>query len=267
MSKRVRGSAPRRGGSRIVAAAAALGIALAGCGTVPSAAPGSTTTSHTATSTSTDATASSSATPAVAAATQITYWAGHASGALHAAVVAEVAQFNATHPSIHVTFDTTGATTHGLAAFEAGDPPNVGMISRSGLQQMVAAGALVNLESYIHGPNGLTTAQIQSDYYPAVWADMQTGNAQYMMPLEKKALTVIHYNETLFSRAGISGAPTTWQQFATDAQKITALGAGYHGVAWTPNLRQFFDMTISNGGQVFTTQTSRQAFSLGTRGR
>lgn len=255
MGNRVRGSATRQGTGRLLAATL-LGIALAGCGTTaPATGPHSTAASSAATA------ATSGAAPV-----QLTYWAGHASGALHAAVVAEVAQFNTSHPGIHVTFDTTGATTHGLAAYEAGNPPNVGMISRSGLSQLASAGAILNLKPRIDGTNGLTAAQIQADYYPAVWADMQTGNAQYLMPLEKKAMTVVYYNETLFGRAGISGAPTTWKQFAADAQKITALGSGYHGIAWTPSLRQFFDMTISNGGQVFSTQTGRTAFALNNAG-
>lgn len=45
----------------------------------------------------------------------LTYWAGHGSGALHKAVIAEVAKFNATHPGIHVTFVVKGASKHGLA--------------------------------------------------------------------------------------------------------------------------------------------------------
>ncbi len=197
----------------------------------------------------------------------IVYWSGHASGALHAAVVQEVADFNATHPGIHVTFKPEGASSHGLAAFEAGRSPNVGMVSSYVVPQFAKAGALVNLKSYLDGSQGLTTAEIHKLYYPTIWSDMQNGNGvQYMMPLEKKANMVIYYNESLFKKAGITNLPTTWNEVSRDAAKIRALGSKYHGFAWTPYLGDLYEMTLANGGQVFTTATHRTHFALDNSG-
>ena len=221
-----------------------LGAVLAGCGAQAASSP-----------------------PKAHAPVSIVYWAGHASGALHAAVVAEVAQFNQTHPGIHVTFVVRGASHHGLEAFEAGQAPNVGMVSAYIVPQLVQAGALVPLTSYLNGPNGLTAADIHNLYYPAVWNDMKEGTKiQYMMPLEKKSIVVLYYNEALFRKAGISTPPRTWAQVGADAAKITALGPQYHGIAWTPYLQQFFDMVLADGGRIFTTQTGRRAYSLDNRG-
>lgn len=197
----------------------------------------------------------------------ITYWAGHASGALHAAVVAEVAWFNRTHPAIHVTFHDIGASHHGLAAFEAGQAPNVGMVSSYIVPQLANAGAIVNLKPLIAGKSGLTASQIRADYYPAVWSDMQgPAGQQYLLPLEKKSLVVVYYNENLFKRAGISAPPRTWAQVGADAAKITALGSKYHGIAWTPSLRQFFDIAVADGGQIFGPGHPRKSFSLANAG-
>jgi multiple sugar transport system substrate-binding protein len=197
----------------------------------------------------------------------ITYWAGHASGALHAAVVAEVAEFNRTHPGIHVTFHPIGASHHGLAAFEAGQAPNVGMVSGYIVPQLVQAGAILNLGPYIHGRQGLTTQEIKRLYYPVVWNDMkETNGAQYEMPLEKKSCLVIYYNESLFKKAGITHPPRTWDEVGQDALKIEKLGPRYHGIAWTPSLRQFFDITLADGGRVFGSATDRRAFSLVNKG-
>ena len=198
---------------------------------------------------------------------QITYWAGHASGALHKAVIAEVQQFNQSHPTIHVTFQDTGASTHGLAAYEAGQAPNIAMVSSFVLDQLIQANAILNLKPFIDGKDGLSSSQIQSLYYPAVWEDMKSSNGQrYLMPLEKKSLMVIYYNENLFKQAGIISPPTTWAEVGQDAQKITALGSQYHGIAWTPAMRQLFDLTIADGGQVYATQTDRRAFDLNNAG-
>ena len=196
----------------------------------------------------------------------ITYWAGHSSGALYTAVVAEVRKFNNTHAGIHVTFHPIGASHHGLAAFEAGQAPNVGMVSGYIVPQLVQAGALVKLNSWVSGKSGLSAAQIQHDYYPVVWNDMKEPNgAQYLMPLEKKSLVVLYYNESLFKKAGIATPPKTWAQVGQDAAKITALGSKYHGIAWTPSLRQYFDMVTSDGGKVFATKTHRTHFALVNR--
>lgn len=202
-------------------------------------------------------------TPKASGPVSLTYWSGHASGALYKAVVAEVAQFNKTHPSIRVKFIPRGASSHGLAAFEAGQAPSVGMVSAYIVPQLARAGALVPLTKYVNGPNGLTAAQIHQDYYPAVWNDMREGSSvQYQMPLEKKATLVIYYNTALFKKAGITTLPKTWAQVGADAAKISSLGSSYHGIAWTPYLDQLYDITLSNGGQVFTSATNRRAFAL-----
>jgi sn-glycerol 3-phosphate transport system substrate-binding protein len=199
--------------------------------------------------------------------TDIVYWAGHASGALHAAVVAEVAKFNATHPNIHVTFIAKGASKHGLAAFEAGAAPNVAMISSYALAPMVQARAVLNLKPYLDGRDGLPPSQLHEWFYPVVWKDMQTGpGAQYLFPLEKKSVQVIYYNETLFKKAGIKAPPTSWSEVSSDLAKLTALGPGYHGMAWTPSVRQFLDMARSDGSPVFTTTTDRRTFDLDNPG-
>ncbi|PSR21033.1 MAG: ABC transporter substrate-binding protein [Sulfobacillus acidophilus] len=196
----------------------------------------------------------------------ITYWAGHSSGALHAAVVAEVQKFNATHPGIQVTFHPIGASHHGLAAFEAGQAPNVGMLSEWIVPQLIQAGALIRLNTWVSGKGGLSAAQIKDDYYPVVWNDMkEPDGAQYLMPLEKKSLVVIYYNEHLFKKAGIAAPPKSWEQVGQDAEKITALGSQYHGIAWTPSLRQYFDIVTADGGDVFSTKTHRTHFALGNR--
>lgn len=226
--------------------ASTLGVVTAGCGATSSPPP---------------------STSGKATVTDITYWSGHSSGALYRAVVAEVKQFNKTHPTIHVTFKPIGASKHGLASFEAGQAPNVGMVSGYIVPQLAQAGAILNLSSYIKGKNGLSQSEINQWFYPVIWQDTkETNGKQYLMPLEKKSLLVIYYNESLFKKAGITSPPTTWAEVGADAAKITALGSSYHGIAWTPELQQYFDIITANGGHVFPTTTNRRAYSLNNSG-
>lgn len=210
---------------------------------------------------------SSAAASAASAPVPILFWAGHSSGALHRALVAEVAQFNKTHPGIQVTFKPIGASKHGLAAFEAGKAPNVGMITYPIHFQLEKAGVILNLKPYIDGKNGFTAKEIAADYYPAVWKAMTDANgARYLLPLEKKSLLVIYSNEPLFKQAHISSPPRTWAQVGRDAARITKLGSKDHGIAWTPSLRQYFDMTIADGGRVFRPGAHRTIFDLQNKG-
>ncbi|MHB1626888.1 MAG: extracellular solute-binding protein [Bacilli bacterium] len=199
--------------------------------------------------------------------TNIVFWAGHNSGQLHKALLAEVAQFDATHPSIHVKWLGEHATAQGIAAFLAHKAPNVAMIATNAAQTFINSGAILNLNAFVHSKEGLTPAQIHADYYPVVWQDMQAlgGKAQYLMPLEKKSNVVLYYNEDLFRRAHIASAPKTWAQVVADADKITALGAAYHGIEWTPSVRQFFSMTMDFGGSVWSDPTHK-TFDLNNTG-
>lgn len=198
---------------------------------------------------------------------KLVYWAGHASGALHQAVIAEVDHFNATHPGIHVSFIDKGASKSGLAAFEAGQAPNVAMISSYALGPMVNAGAVLNLKPYIDGPDGLSASELHSWYYPVVWDDMQTGgSSQYLFPLEKKSVQVLYFNADLLRRAKIAAPPRTWDEVTTDLAKLTALGPTFHGMAWTPSVRQFLDIARADGSPVFTTKTDRRTFDLDNAG-
>ncbi len=198
--------------------------------------------------------------------THIVFWYGHSSGQLHLAVEAEVKQFNATHPTIAVQPLVVHATNKGVAAFLAHKAPNVAMITTAEAQKFVSAGAVMNLKPFLAGKSGLTAAQIRADYYPAVWQDMQAaGGKQYMMPLEKKSSIVLYYNEDLFKKAHIAAPPKTWEQLVADAFKINALGKTYHGIEWTPSVRQFFVMTMDFGGSVWTNAAKTQ-FNLNNAG-
>jgi multiple sugar transport system substrate-binding protein len=62
----------------------------------------------------------------------------------------------------------------------------------------------------------------------------QAGPAPYGTPVGipfSASLLELYYNKRLFSRAHIAGPPTTWDEIATDAAKIKALGKTGYGLA------------------------------------
>lgn len=183
----------------------------------------------------------------------ITFWNGHPSGALATQMHKEISNFNSSHPTIHVSYvDKYAKVQRVTGAMTAGDAPNVIMPQLDAAQQFATDGYLVNLSSFINGKDGFTKAQLKQDFYPAIWSSMNIApGKQYVMPYEASSEIVIIYNKKLFAKVGIQEPPKTWNQVVTDAKRLSALGAAYHGISWTPNIMQFFAMVKDYGGQVW----------------
>lgn len=239
-----------RAGHLALASAPALALLITAAGSPPA----------------THATASTRKAASTHKVVDITYWSGHPSGALYKAIAHLVNEFNRTHKDIRVNVKAIYTQDQGLAAFESGKAPNVGLLPTEDAPEFAQAGALVNLKPYIDGKDGLSSAQLKQWFYPAVWNDMTIGGVRYLWPVEKQGWMVIYYNETLFKKAGIKKPPKTWSAIVADAKKITALGSKYHGIAWTPSVRQFFDMAVSDGGTVYKGKVHRTAFALDNKG-
>ncbi len=199
----------------------------------------------------------------------ITFWNGHPSGSLQAQMHAEVAQFNKTHPKIHVTYTDKYAKVQDItAAMTAGDAPNVAMPHLDWAQQFAQDGYLLNLTPFIRGSgtHGITAAQLKQDYYPSVWARMSIApGKQYILPYEENGQMVIYYNANLLRKAGIKAPPHTWSQVVADAKKVTVLGSQYHGIAWTPSLTQWLVIVKDYGGQIFANNKDTK-FALDNKG-
>lgn len=239
-------------------------ILLAGCGnSQSSSANGSkTTTSGNSSTTSTTSTSSSSSSSNSNKIVDISFWNGHPSGALKKQMHKEVDEFNQSHPNIHVSYVDKYADVQPVtAAFAANKAPNVAMPHQSSAQQFAKSGYLVDLTPYMQ------TGDVKSSFYPTVWNsdNISNDNKQYLVPYEESAQLVIYYNQDLLKKAGITQAPKTWDDIKNDAEKVTALGSSYHGIAWTPSLNQFFVMVKDFGGSIYS-DSSQTKFDLNNSG-
>ncbi|GMA65454.1 extracellular solute-binding protein [Alicyclobacillus fastidiosus] len=234
--------------TKVLGITAASVIFLAGCEAVQTASGSSD--------------ASSSSSKSASGVTDITFWNGHPSGDLQTQMHSEVAQFNKTHPDIHVSYvDKYTEVQPITAAFAAHDAPNVGMPHVADAEQFEKDGYLVDLTPFMSNKSA-----IQSDYYPNVWNSVNiTPGQTYLLPYEESAQMVIYYNQNLLKQAGITQAPKTWNDLVSDAEKITTLGNGDHGIAWTPSLTQFFVMAEDFGGSVFASSGDTK-FALNNSG-
>ncbi|MTI17785.1 extracellular solute-binding protein [Rhodobacteraceae bacterium RKSG542] len=169
-------------------------------------------------------TAMTTASTASFAATEISWW--HAMGGTLGEVVNEIAAgYNETQNACNLTPVYKGTyeetLTSGIAAFRAGEQPNVIQVFDAGAATIIGAkGAVVpaqdlledagkefNMEDYIAGVR----------YFYADTAGKMIG-----MPFNSST-PILYYNEEALAKAGVE-APKTWEDFEVIAPKLKEAG-------------------------------------------
>jgi multiple sugar transport system substrate-binding protein len=195
-------SPKRARNSRRVTAVATTALALA-------AFPGGLTATASVASATTTTTTPPTV-PCKAGATPLTFW-GWAPG--YDLVVNE---FNKTHPNICVSLENQGAGileyTKLAAALKAGSgAPDVAQIEYLDVPAFEITHSLLNLVPY--GVNSY-----KSDIVPFAWSAVSQGSAVYSMPGDIGPLG-FYYNSVLLAKYHLK-PPTTWAQFASEAQAL-----------------------------------------------
>jgi alpha-glucoside transport system substrate-binding protein len=103
------------------------------------------------------------------------------------------------------------------AAVSGGSPPDVALVPDPGtLDTLAKQGAIKDL--------GPILGSLTSNYGSA-WNTLATYNGkQYGVWFKGANKNTIWYNPALFTQAGISSPPTTWEQLLTDAAQLQAAG-------------------------------------------
>jgi ABC-type glycerol-3-phosphate transport system substrate-binding protein len=103
------------------------------------------------------------------------------------------------------------------AAVSGGSPPDVALVPDPGtLDSLAKAGSIKDLTSIL----GSLTSN-----YGAAWNTLASYNGkQYGVWFKGANKNTIWYNPALFTAAGISSPPTSWEQLLTDAAQLQAAG-------------------------------------------
>ncbi len=207
------------------------GAALAGCGT-NAAAPSHNSPLH------------------GSGKTLVTFWESHSAANQQGKALAKIVrEFNHSHPGITVEVHVTPASAKALAAVQAGDPPVMAMIGHQPQYGYERAHALVNLKSFINGPNGFSSQQ-RHQIWPAVYqAEFTPSHQQYLFPVDIK-VAEFFYNANLWKKSGLSSPPTTWSQLMTDAQQIQSK-TGAMGLGARLDHNDWLPLFYSNGGHYY----------------
>ena len=195
--------------SRRVAGAAliaALGLAASAC-----AGGGSSTTA-----------ASSSAVPTVTGPVTITFQEVYGTKTQLTTITKLVDAFEAKNPNVKVNLE---ASSNYTALFEkenaevaAGNTPTIGMAYEDNAQTWATAQKIVPIKD-LAGSNSPTE---YSTFYTGIQKDLKLSDGDiWMWPLGK-SLQLQAINETQLNAAGITAAPTSWTEWASDLATVTA---------------------------------------------
>ncbi len=196
-------------------------------------------------------------------AVQISFWYG-ISGQLSTDVQQMVSRFNKTHPGVHVTATFQGSYSGGgpeqqklIAALGAGTPPTIAQIEVHSMPVFASSGRLIDLTSFMKS----SKVDKPGNFLKGMLVSTQYNGSYFGVPFNR-SVPVLYYNKTLFSKAGISDAPTTWNQLALDAKKLTE-GKGASKVYGFEPLVDWWPWEASvwsNGGHILSSNLKTAEF-------
>jgi multiple sugar transport system substrate-binding protein len=248
---------PRTGTRRRRAAGAAL---IAAIGLAASACAGGGSGSTTAAST-----ASGTPLPTVTGPVSITFQEVYGTKTQLTTITKVVDAFERLHPNITVQLQPSSNYTTLFekenAEVAAGNTPTIGMGYEDNAETWATAQKIVPI-SQLAGSGD--PAEFNT-FYTGIQKDLKLpdGNV-WMWPLGK-SLQVQALNETQLTAAGITAAPTSWTQFATDLETVTskekAADSKFAGITVYPlgsGETLFEELTVANGGQLYASDGTPQ---------
>ncbi|GAA1957558.1 ABC transporter substrate-binding protein [Microbacterium deminutum] len=154
--------------------------------------------------------------------------------------------FNDTHKDVQVCWTNAGQGndeyTKFSTAIEAGSgAPDVIMLESEVLSSFSIRKALVDLTKY-------GADDVKSNYSEGAWKDVSSGAAVYAIPVDGGPMGML-YRKDILDKYGIA-VPTTWDEFATAAQKLKDAGAPGVLADFPTNGRAYNQALFAQAGSV-----------------
>lgn len=194
--------------------------------------------------------------------TTITFWHGMG-GPLGDALDSMIAGFERANPGIRIDAvsmsDYSTLSQKLMGAVQVNAPPNMAQMYESWTTQFYQLNKLVPVDSLIHGPDGLTEAEL-ADFYPSFLADNSWDGRLITLP-GNKSVPVFFYNIKMLEDAGYKTFPKTWDDFRAMAKKLTDRQKGIWGTAGGVNEWMFGCMLRQQGGDFLDEQQGKATFN------
>ena len=165
-----------------------------------------------------------------------------------------VAQFNKTHPTIHVTYQSTPWTNWYqtfATALASGSGPDVSTGAGYQAFQFADKGYILPLDQLVASMKKSGTL---SDFLPGTVNLLRYKGHQVAIPWQID-IRVMYYRKDLFAKVGIAHPPTTWAELRADAQKLTNRSRHVYGYGMSGDTlgeHQVLVFMLNNGGGLFT---------------
>jgi glucose/mannose transport system substrate-binding protein len=129
----------------------------------------------------------------------------------------------------------------------AGNPPAAAQIKGPAIQEWASEGVLANLDS-------VAKAEKWDELLPKVVADVMKYKGNYVAaPVNVHRVNWMWANSAVLKKAGVTGAPKTWDEFFAAAEKVKKAGliAVAHGGQNWQDFTTFEDVVLGVGGAKF----------------
>ncbi|MBI3976305.1 MAG: ABC transporter substrate-binding protein, partial [Armatimonadetes bacterium] len=185
-------------------------------------------------------------------AVSITFWHGM-SGVLNPAIDELTNDFNKLNPGIAVAAQYQGGygtlNQKLIAAVAAGSPPTITQLFPTWAEQLIQAKAIVPMENFFKGPDGLTDEEL-NDILPLLRQANTFNGVMWTMPFNK-SLYLLFYNEDLLKQNNLK-VPETWDDLLKVAKALTKEEGGRtvrYGFTVRTTEDYFFTFLLTNGGE------------------
>ncbi len=193
----------------------------------------------------------------------VTFWHGM-SGVLLAPVDELTRDFNQLNPGINVVAQYQGSyavlNQKLIASVAAGNPPTITQAFATWTDQLIRANAIVPIENFIKGPDGLSADEF-NDILPVLREANTFNGVMWTMPFNK-SVYLLFYNVDLLKQNKLE-VPRTWDDLINVSKALTKEEGGRitrYGFVVRPETDYFTTMMLTNYG-TFLRSTKEVAFN------
>lgn len=137
------------------------------------------------------------------------------------------------------------------SAFIANEQPAISVMEIASIKSFADAGMIEPLENYI-------SDEKESHFLPGLMDNSYVDGKLYGVPY-LRSTPIFYYNKTLFDQAGITSAPTNWEELASTSKQLESIGV--KGFGFLNDIWHFEAYTQGNGGNIVNADETEAIFN------
>lgn len=137
------------------------------------------------------------------------------------------------------------------SAFIANEQPAISVMEIASIKSFANAGMIEPLENYI-------SDEKESQFLPGLMDNSYVDGKLYGVPY-LRSTPIFYYNKTLFDQAGITSAPTNWEELASTSKQLESIGV--KGFGFLNDIWHFEAYTQGNGGNIVNADETEAIFN------